>query len=255
MDAWTEEELFQEIMVEPRRAFLPRLDTQVIQRDGWLQLLTPSFKQGGLNGVVFSAIEPEQAERVIDETLELYARHGVVFRWTLGPDSRPADLADRLARRGLRSHPVRGMYRATSCEGFAESEHVEEVDERTVADFSSVMARGWGMDQAPLEGYNRALLADGSRQHRLFLARQDGEPAAAAGLTAFARSMFLVGAVVLPAFRGRGLYRTLTLTRLQWAAQRGLRLATTHAKEDSSAPILEALGFGTHCRFLVFTSG
>lgn len=255
MDAWTEEELFQEIMVEPRWAFLPRGDTQVIQREGWLQLLTPSFKQGGLNGVVFSAIEPEDAERVIDETVELYARHGVVFRWTLSPDSRPADLADRLAKRGLRSHPVRYMYRATSCEGLAESELVEEVDPRTVADFSNVMARGWEMDQAPIETYNRALLADGSRRHRLFLARHNGEPAGAAGLTAFERSVFLVGAVVLPAFRGRGLYRALTLARLRWAASRGLRLATTHAKEDSSAPILEALGFSTHCRCLTFTSG
>jgi GNAT superfamily N-acetyltransferase len=252
---WTEEELLQEVMVEPRWAFLPRPDTHVIQREGWLQLVTPSFKQGGLNGVVFSAVEPEEAERAIDEALALYARHGILFRWTLGPGSRPADLADRLARRGLRSHPVRGMYRETSGEGPAAGAHVEEVDERTVTDFSRVMARGWQMDPAPLEAYNRALLADGSRRHRLFLARQDGAPAAAAGLTAFARSIYLVGAVVLPAFRGRGLYRALILARLQWAAERGLRLATTQAREESSAPILEALGFRTLCRFPVFTPG
>ena len=252
----TGSERLREVLETPRRAFLPLPDTQVIERPGWLQLITPSLRQGGLNEVTFSALDEKEADAVIDETLEVYRRLGLRFRWSVGPDSRPADLAERLARRGLRQSEVLGMIRGTAA---APAEAggdvtVEEVDEHTVEEFSRTMAAGWEMDPEPITAFNRTVLAHPNRHHRLFLARYRGVPAGTAGLVTVERSVYLLGGVVLPAFRERGLYRALVNARLGYAAGRDIPFATTHARASTSAPLLERLGFETLCRFEVFSN-
>jgi len=57
---------------------------------------------------------------------------------------------------------------------------------------------------------------------------------------------------VLADYRGRGLYRALVQARLAHARARGITLATSHAHEATSAPILETLGFETVCRFPMY---
>src|SRR5688572_15384812 len=96
-------------MVAPKGSHIPRPDTRVIERPGWYQVITPSSRTGGVNEVVFSALDEAQADAVIDETLATYRALGVRFKWCVGPGSAPADLAERLERRGLESWPVRGM--------------------------------------------------------------------------------------------------------------------------------------------------
>jgi GNAT superfamily N-acetyltransferase len=94
------------------------------------------------------------------------------------------------------------------------------------------------------------LAAPGSRT-RLFLATVDGEPAGTASYVALAEVAFLMGAVVLPRFRGRGVYRALVRARLDDAALRGIAHAASHAGAMSS-PILARLGFVTACEFDMF---
>jgi len=114
------------------------------------------------------------------------------------------------------------------------------------------MARGWSLDPAPIAAIHALILAAPDRRQHLFLASCDGEPAATASYVAFPRSAYLIGGVVLPAFRGRGLYRALVAARLAHARARGLTLATSHAREHTSAPILERMGFETICRFPMY---
>jgi GNAT superfamily N-acetyltransferase len=64
---------------------------------------------------------------------------------------------------------------------------------------------------------------------------------------------YLIGGVVLPELRGRGVYRALVRARLE-AVRGRLSLATTHAREATSAPILERLGFRTAFRYSVLTA-
>ena len=90
--------------------------------------------------------------------------------------------------------------------------------------------------------------------HTLWVARCGGEPAATAGAVLFDRSIYLVGGVVLDGFRGRGLYRALVAARMRYARERGVMLATSHARAETSAPILERLGFETLCRYDNFSS-
>lgn len=252
---WTEADLTAEVLEAPRRAFAPWAEISVIERPGVLQLVTPALRQGGLNQVAHFDVDAARAEEEIDAALARFAAHGVRFRWPVDPTSRPGDLAERLARRGLRSAWVRGMWREVapwSSSAGPEELCVEEVGPATVDEFNSTTAQGWGMSAEPLEGYHRAVLA-AAGAHRMYLARWNGRPAGTAGLVAFARSVYLIGAVVLPSFRERGVYRALVNERLRFAAARGLRLATSHALEASSAPLLERLGFRSFCRFPSFS--
>ncbi|MBA2540184.1 MAG: GNAT family N-acetyltransferase [Deltaproteobacteria bacterium] len=241
-------DLLDEVIVTPRRAF-PRLpDLQVIERPGWLQIVTPSIKTGGLNEVIYSLLDERSADAAIDSAVAMYRDLGLKFRWNAGPGSGPADLCERLERRGLTPSWGRGM--ARSIEDGGPVADVIEVDARTVEDYTHVMAAGWNADAAALLSLHQHILAEG--RHCLFVGYCDGLPVAAASYVPFTRSAYLMGGVVLPSHRGRGLYRALVQARLAHARARGITLATSHAREATSAPILEKLGFETVCRFPLY---
>jgi len=241
-------DLLEEVIVTPRRAF-PRLpDVQVIERPGWLQIVTPLIKTGGLNEVIYSLLDERGADATIDAAIATYRDLGLKFRWNAGPGSGPADLTERLERRGLAPSWGRGMARSTDVRG--PLGFVAEVDDKTVDDYTHVMAAGWNSDAAALLPLHRHVLTEG--RHCLFVGYCDGMPAAAASYVPFERSAFLMGGVVLANYRGRGLYRALVQARLAHAHARGITLATSHAREDTSAPILEKIGFETVCRFPMY---
>lgn len=252
---WSREQLLREVVESPRRAFVPLAGTRVIQRPGWLQLVTPSIPRGGFNDVAYSSLTDDEADAVIDRTIAEYQRLGLEFRWFVGPDSGPADLAERLERRGLVRHEISGMARQIDAPDGPWTDAgitVEHVDPITEPAFSRVTAVGWKMDEGSLAAYHRHVLSQPARGHHMFLARLDGEPAGTASYVANVHSAYLMGGVVLPQFRGRGLYRALVGARLRHALGRGISLATCQAGR-MSAPILERLGFEKVCPFLVFS--
>jgi GNAT superfamily N-acetyltransferase len=247
----TADEVFHEAIVSPRYAFERFDGLTVVEREGWLQLIAPGFKQGGLNGVVFSRLAEADADRAVADAVATYQRLGLHWRWTVTPDCAPADLGARLERHGLVAQAVRAMARSTEAPVGASvpGVTVDVVDEASLDVHAATMAQGWGMDPAPLRDFHRLLLRAPGPRHALFLARVDGVPAGTAGLTLFERSAYLIGAVVLPAFRRRGVYRALVDARLAFAATAGRSLATSHARADTSAPLLASLGFTTVCDF------
>jgi GNAT superfamily N-acetyltransferase len=253
---WTEEQLYQEVIATPRDAFVALPDMQIIRRPDWQQLVTPWMRTGGLNEVSFAALDEAAAGAAIAATIAQYRDLGLRFRWLVVPGSRPPDLAERLARHGLQRSTVRAMYRGT---GAPVASHHPLIQVQRVEDpaalgvFTTLMASGWGVDPAPLHDYHRALWHQAERRHRLFIAHRGDTPAGAAAYVAFERSAYLLGAVILPAFRGQGLYRALVAERLRDAARRGLALATVQAREETAAPILQHLGFTFFCSFPVFS--
>jgi GNAT superfamily N-acetyltransferase len=245
-------DVFHEVVVTPRRAF-PRLpELRVIERPGWLQIVTPTIKTGGLNEVIYSLLDEHSADAAIDDAIATYRDLGLKFRWNAGPGSGPSDLGARLRQRGLEESWGRGMARATDVAAppCPSDCAVVIASAGTLDHYTHVMAAGWDADPSALTPLHRCLLAD-ARYH-LFIAYCAGQPAAAASYMAFARTAFLMGGVVLPPYRGRGLYRALVSARLAHARSAGIELATTHAREASSAPILEGLGFATVCRFAMY---
>lgn len=220
-------------------------------------MITPSLKQGGVNEVIFCQVAPEEADAVIDRTIAEYRAHGCKFRWPVQPDTLPADLAERLEKRGFGKIIIRALARSTALEPSPPDPKIRvlEVDESNVHLFSAMIARGWGMDPVPLDRFNRHLLASPERRHHLFLATYDGEPAGASNACLFPRSIYLQGAVTMPEMRRRGIYRAMVEHRLRFAADRGRTLATIHANAATSAPILAQLGFQEVLTFPFFTHG
>jgi len=241
----TEAEILEEVLVPPRRTYLRVPDLQLVDRPGWLQISTPSLRDGGMNEVVHAELTAGEADAVIARTIAHYRALGVKWRWRVTPGSTPADLGDRLARHGLVRREVAGMARAT--EVMEVTTAVEQVDAATLAELTGVMARGWAMDPTPLHVLNEVALRDPRMTH--YLARIDGVPVGTASAVWFARSVYLMGAVVLESHRGRGAYRALAAARITEAATRGIELATSHARPETSAPILARMGFREIVRF------
>jgi GNAT superfamily N-acetyltransferase len=118
-----------------------------------------------------------------------------------------------------------------------------------MAGFAQVSAAAWDYP-APTPGDIDQAYADlvpGS-----FTGYWDHIPAGAAGCTLAGEVARLWGAGVIPAFRGRGVYRALVAARLAEAASRGATLALVHAAPPSTA-ILQRLGFGVYGHQRVFT--
>lgn len=244
---FSRDELLHELLVAPRAALIPLADTRIIERPGWWQLVTPSLKQGGLNEV---SCTEHVDDAVIDATLATYRELGIRFRWMIAPGAHAADLIRRLKERGLERSEALGLARAASPGELPASASEaggritsEVVTLETVDEFTRVMAEGWQSDPAPLHALHQRLLAEPAPRHHLFIARREGVAAAAASYISLERSAYLIGAVTLDAHRGRGLYRELVQVRLRHAAARGLAVATTLARAETSAPILERLGF------------
>lgn len=241
---YTREELLHEVLVVPRGARGDYPGSELIDRPDWFQIITPSFRQGGLNEVSFAQID-DDIDAVIDATLARYESLGLRFRWVITPDTRPADLAERLKRRGMKEERTALMVAALDELRIDPPPDitVSLVDASNAEAYVATNAAGWDVDPAPMLEFHRHLLATPNNPNHCFIAEQGGQPVGAANYAALGRSAYFMGGVVLPEFRGRGVYRALLAARLRHAAARGLKLVTTQARLTTSAPILAALGF------------
>lgn len=87
-----------------------------------------------------------------------------------------------------------------------------------------------------------------------WLAYLDGRAVASAGAVASSAGLFLGGAATHPDARGRGCYRALIRARWDEAVRLGTPALVVHAQE-TSRPILEAVGFERVCTLYELESG
>jgi hypothetical protein len=241
----TPDEIRHEAIASMAGAYFPVPGQRVIDRADWFQVITPSIRHGSLNGIE-RAVLRESIEQTIDATLDDYRSIGCKFRWTVPPGSAPDDLGERLERRGLERRSIVQVARDGSepldpVDGVT----VERVTPETVDAFGDVMAAGWGGDVHEV----RTMYVAAFAHQAMFLARVGGEPAGGAATVVFARSAYLRGGVVLPKFRGRGVYRALVAARI---AACGRSVVTSAAGADTSAPILARMGFSEVARYWAY---
>ena len=244
-----------ESFLAPVGSGLPADDMQVIERDGWYQTITPSTGSTQGNEVIYSRVAAADAEDVARATIAQYAAHALPFKWCVGPLTEPANFGDVLERLGFAWWPVRGMaidprqWRATP----RDDVRVERVTSETFEDYYATLVRGWGNEVKEAPSWRASMLrALGGGRHHMYVARSGGEPVGTAGTITKERSVYLVGGNVLEAYRGRGIYRALLDERIDHARALGFELATTQAREATSAPMLEKLGFETLYRSRVY---
>lgn len=218
--------------------------------------LWPSFPIPGPNHVCLVRCAPERVDRMIDQTRELAAAHGMCCMWILDPDAEPADLGDRLTARGIPQVEELDVMvlpvEATVASGDPAIEIVDGLrDEATYQAAEAVQAAAFKHD-GPLPGQpQRFAEARADAARRFFLALVGGEPAGAGWATVHQDGVQVNGGAVHPRFQGRGVYRALVAARLGLAREVGAAGLGVQAKPDTSGPILSRFGFRTVGRWRI----
>jgi GNAT superfamily N-acetyltransferase len=186
------------------------------------------------------------------------AHMGVFSRWLLARDSQLAELPPHLEATGWRFehvHHLRSLGSNHEAASTASGVTIRAVcDAKTLTDCVRVQERAFGTSPSPIPAERIAdelsqLEHPDRRVHR-FVAYDEssGRPMSCGGLNVFPDLGigFLWGGGTDPEFRGRGAYRALVATRLERAVALGCPRVVAYAREDTSDPVLDALGFARH---------
>ena len=124
----------------------------------------------------------------------------------------------------------------------------KEVTSGNLDEYLETVAEGWNLPRGSLEAERRvcvSALEESPRHGYLYLARMDGKAVGTAALIVRGDYGYLLSAQVLEASRGRGACRALVAARLASLRRANIESAVTHAREETSAPMLAHLGFET----------
>jgi prepilin-type processing-associated H-X9-DG protein len=254
-------------LTDPIRRFAEEPDTE--QPEPWLParrfvrpaytlVMSPSPTQSALSRVRTTA---EELDGVIEEVRGLLRAHGyVACGWYVGPSCRPAGLAKLLAARGFTPAtrpPFEPHFTAmtltrpppvTPPGPGVEARLVRTCDEYVQAFRAGLEATG--VSEPEIANWIEAAPKGWDHESRIarmtHIAFADGHVAGLGVSSPGPSAILLGGGAVLPAFRGRGVYRALVASRWRAAVEEGKPALTVHAGA-MSRPILERCGFEAVC--------
>jgi GNAT superfamily N-acetyltransferase len=207
----------------------------------------------GWSGVVWSdlaALDPAGADTVIAAEVRRFAGLGRSWEWKYYSYDQPADLPGRLAAAGLAAEPAETLLVAEIAQLDLDVRPPAGVElvPVTGADGAAAVVRVhdevFGGDHATVGAAITAALPAQPRPVQAVVA-QAGGVAISAGRVDFPDGSdfaSLWGGGTLPAWRGRGVFRSLVAYRARLAQERGYRYLQVDASPDSR-PILRRLGF------------
>lgn len=231
----------------------PTPDAELIDREDWVQLNTPSSTAPNCNGVYLARLAPDEVDARIAAVKRSYVERGARFRWVVSPSSAPAGLSARLEAAGI---PVLaralGMVKAVPARApeLPASLSFEAVGPAELALYGRVAAEAWERgDWFRREGQAAMAqgLARGDGRLRSWIVREHGEPIGASTLCVLPGLGYLQGGAVRPDRRRRGAYRALVNHRLGILRELGIEHAVVWAVRDSSGRACEQLGFVPMC--------
>ncbi|MFI9151686.1 GNAT family N-acetyltransferase [Streptomyces sp. NPDC053367] len=202
------------------------------------------------NGVLWSRLDASDADAAIAEQVAHFGALGLEFEWKAYGHDRPDDLGDRLLAAGFTAEAEETLMigEAAGLDLTArEPDGVRVVpvtDARGVDLVAGVHEEVFGTDASRLRHRMLAQLAATPDTLLAVLALAGDEPVSAARMELVPGTGFagLWGGGTLPAWRGRGIYRSLVAHRARAALSRGYRYLQVDAS-DQSRPVLERLGF------------
>ncbi len=183
--------------------------------------------------------------------------------WWIGPSAEPTDLYERLLALGLheprdRTPLLHALVTTEAPPPAPPAQRAPGIEVREVRTYDDHVASSelrWDAFDSPphRREAERARMRENFEASQAagvpvaFVATLDGRPAATAMSIPSPRGVFLIGGATAVWARGRGLYRALVRARWDDAVRRGTPLLVTHAKPDTSLPILLGLGFEEVC--------
>jgi hypothetical protein len=253
MEGWSPEEVAE---LDDRESHFSHESNRVETAEYILFLVPGSY---ALTYVRRFRSERARAEAAIDDVLERVRKSGGTgLRWVVNPSSFPDDLADRLLARGFSKFAAAETLffelgtKATPRLPRARPRATVSVREVfTDSDISAFVRLGEAIfgDPRPPPAYLEKFRAEVRRHVRetgrseLFLSFEGETPVGRGGMSVTGSIGRLWTSGVLAEHRGKGAYMVLTRERCKSALEQGAQIALTHAKVETSAPILKAHGF------------
>jgi len=205
---------------------------------------------GSHHAVIFSSLDKDCADAVIDEQIAHYRELVSEFEWKLYAHDKPDDLLSRLRRRGFEIGP-REAFMVFDLSNRAEWIH-DSVDpavirverEDQIADYRRVAEAVFDKDYAFTYGELAEAIRAGSTDHVGYIAYDGREPVSVGRLYTHPQSWFagLYGGGTLSSHRGKGFYRAVVAARARDAIAAGAKYLSVDAL-PTSRPILERMGF------------
>ena len=214
---------------------------------------------GAVNTVVWSDLDGTDVDAVIADQVRRFA--GQSWEWKHYSYDRPADLPERLLAAGLTRQEPEALLVADVADldpdvkppPGVELRAVE--DERDVATFVKVHDEAFGGDHTAMGAVLLATLTGRPDRAAAVIAWAEGTPVAAARIEFHPGTGFagLWGGGTIPAWQGRGVFRSLVAYRAALARTRGFRYLQVDAL-PTSRPILNRLGFAELATTTPFTA-
>lgn len=223
-------------------------DGRVEHADGVIRCVSAG---DGWAGVTWSDLDQASADAAIAAQVRRFAALSgprAPWEWKHYSHDQPPDLPERLLAAGFTRQPAEALLVAEIADLTLEVppppgvELLAVVDEQAVAALVSVHDAVFGGDHAAV---GRALLAATLTSSAAAVVAMTGATPIASGRVEFHHGSdfaSLWGGATLPAWRGRGAFRSLVAHRAAEAAARGFRYLQVDASPDSR-PILQRLGF------------
>ena len=205
---------------------------------------------GGWNGVTWSDLDDGNADAAIAAQLIRFAEIPTPWEWKHYSYDQPPDLPARLVAAGFAREQAETLLVAEIADLALNVASPAGVELRAVVDQQGVDAvvavhdEVFGVDHSALRDVLTRSLTERPRRVEALVAVAGQAPIAAGRVQFHPGSDFagLWGGGTLPAWRGRGVFRSLVARRAAMAAARGFRYLQVDASPESR-PILERLGF------------
>ncbi|MZD07738.1 GNAT family N-acetyltransferase [Streptomyces sp. SID5785] len=245
MDAEAVRELYDRQM---RREARPDEDGARTERTaGVLRQVGPP---GGWSGILWSDLDEESADAAIAEQVRYFGAAGRDVEWKTYGHDRPADLPARLTAAGFTAEEEEALLVAETASLPLDVPPPDGVrllpvtEEAQVALVEKVHDQAFESDRSVIGHLLRSQLAQHPGRAAAVVALAGDEPVSAARLELHPGTDFvsLWGGGTVPAWRGRGIYRSLVAFRTRIAADQGYTYVHVDAS-PYSRPILERLGF------------
>lgn len=230
---------------------LPRPGFETISRDEF-------FFEAGRHRASMQRLRLVDVDAALAWAREECARRGLGrCEWWVGWSATPVDLAEQLTERGLVPDDEEAKLTGMSID--REPPPAPQIEVRRIETLEQQLAalevdwEVWNLtevERASRRQYEHERFdPDGSVHH--FAAYEDGAPVGFGRAIDMDHGVALMGGAVLPAVRGRGVYRALVHARWAHAVARGTPLLVVQAGR-MSAPVLGGLGFRTHGTLRLF---
>ncbi len=225
----------------------PSGDGRVEQDRGVIRCVSGA---GGWNGVTWSELDAAEADAAIDAQIVRFAEVSAPWEWKHYSYDQPPDLPQRLVAAGFTREPAETLLVAEIGDLELDAPPPAGVELRAVVDQAGIDAlvsvhdEVFGVDHSALGAVLSRSLTKEPRRVEALLAVAGETPIAAGRVQFHPGTDFagLWGGGTLPAWRGRGVFRSLVARRAAMASARGARYLQVDASPDSR-PILERIGF------------